>query len=470
MRLRINRNEDWATELCNPDLPRVPASKSYINTFLFNQFPDLPVWKSFSKFQAWMGTQPTLPANVKVARDAAMWTRRNRSRLKRNLIQEILLNPNSPSAKAAIQAFRDSIPIVRVPRLSKPYPPPGHWVIESEEIKNIWKNHLQNGKQPDKRVPRRPMAMVNFSKLQENLTASRSADFVDDKTGEPILLIARELCAKESLVSWANGVVLGNVDLERNIRKEDGGCLVLTGWSAGSRSRPQFDFARNFLRKQTEDQKKSIRYQAALVFALFWNLVRALGPVGAVQDMENFLEESGIYRMDTGALYEDCKGAYTIEADGVPMRFADAHMAPPSGVMARNYCRVVHREKQPHRYAFSWTTYRAPPVIRNLRGKATKVQQGGHFYLASHGIRVESSSNYLAVWDPNLYHATSLQSIPYSEKRGPLIQSGLAIVTSPRLPGVFKKFLEEKISEEELSKACRGEEDDAVVYTLGDDE
>ncbi|KAF5380244.1 hypothetical protein D9757_008252 [Collybiopsis confluens] len=435
---RINRNEDWATELCDPDLPRVPASKSYINTFLFNQFPDLPVWKSFSKFQAWMGTQPTLPANVKVARDAAMWTRRNRSRLKRNLIQEILLNPNSPSAKAAIQAFRDSIPIVRVPRLSKPYPPPGHWVIESEEIKNIWKNHLQNGKQPDKRVPRRPMAMVNFSKLQENLTASRSADFVDDETGEPILLIARELCAKESL-------------------KEDGGCLVLTGWSAGSRSRPQFDFARNFLRKQTEDQKKSIRYQAASVFALFWNLVRALGPVGAVQDMENFLEESGIYRMDTGALYEDCKGAYTIEADGVPMRFADAHMAPPSGVMARNYCRVVHREKQPHRYAFSWTTYRAPPVIRNLRGKATKVQQGGHFYLASHGIRVESSSNYLAVWDPNLEEGSS--NPKWARNRNVAETSG-----------VFKKFLEEKISEEELSKACRGEEDDAVVYTLGDDE
>ena len=55
--------------------------------------------------------------------------------------------------------------------------------------------------------------------------------------------------------------------------------------------------------------------------------------------MEEFLEETGIYRMDTGALYGDREGEFTIEADGMPMQFSKADMAPPSGVMARNYCR-----------------------------------------------------------------------------------------------------------------------------------
>ena len=101
-----------------------------------------------------------------------------------------------------------------------------------------------------------------------------------------------------------------------------------------------------------------------------------------------------------------------------------------------------------------------------MRGNAKEKEMGGHFYLASHGIRVESSSNYLAIWAPEEYHATSLQCIPYSEKNGPVIQSGLAIVTSSRLPKIFKKYMEGQISEAELSSVWEGDKDSAVVYTL----
>lgn len=96
------------------------------------------------------------------------------------------------------------------------------------------------------------------------------------------------------------------------------------------------------------------------------------------------------------------------------------------------FCRFVHHEQQPHKFAASWTTFRDPYI------------EGSHFYNASYGIRVQSSHNYASFWQPSDLHGTSLANVPYSEKGERLVQCGLALVTAARLPSAWKQFMAER--------------------------
>ncbi|KAF9060280.1 hypothetical protein BDP27DRAFT_1237066 [Rhodocollybia butyracea] len=112
---------------------------------------------------------------------------------------------------------------------------------------------------------------------------------------------------------------------------------------------------------------------------------------------------------------------FTVD-ENVPLTFHDADLAPPSGVFARNYTRAVHKENQPHDWSVSWTTFRDDR--RN--------DMGGHFYIAEYGICIQASSNKAVFWKPSDWHGTSLPMLePDAKGDGPLLQSGLAIVTSP---------------------------------------
>lgn len=111
-----------------------------------------------------------------------------------------------------------------------------------------------------------------------------------------------------------------------------------------------------------------------------------------------------------------------------------------TSVQIFNFNRPVHYEKQPHKWAASWTTYR----------DNSKDNMGGHFYLASYGIRIQGASNRAVFWKPGDWHGTSLPKLKPSEKEGPLLQSGLAIVTSAWLPAAFQEFYEGQLSAEEL--------------------
>ncbi len=101
----------------------------------------------------------------------------------------------------------------------------------------------------------------------------------------------------------------------------------------------------------------------------------------------------------------------------------------------------MHYEHQPHDYAAAFTTSRN--ADRNGRG---------HFYLGSYGIKVEASANSVVVWRPKDVHGTSLQNRdPY--KRNPSFnQTGLAIVTSARLPKVWEKYIANLDLNSEASK------------------
>ncbi|KAF9038894.1 hypothetical protein BDP27DRAFT_1166384, partial [Rhodocollybia butyracea] len=332
--------------------------------------------------------------------------------------------------------LRELIPVYTVKKRASPYPPKKHWIIKNQAIWDLWASHIRTGKQPDTRISRKAMHMVDIKKLAYEIPPEESAMFFDE-AGELVMLVISDFCKSEEILRWANEIVLLNVALEKNVRKEDAGSIVIAGWSAGSRSRTRLDLARNFeLRnKLTQKEKSELQYKSGSVFALFWNLVKSLGPTEVVEDMEEFVAKNSLYKMDVKIAQGGRQQMFTVDVDGgVPLTFHDADLAPPSGVFARNYARcyllmllirAIHKENQPHKWSVSWTTFR----------DNSRKEVGGHFYVAEYGIRIQAASNKAVFWKPGDWHRTSLPMLePDAKGDGPLLQSGLAIVTSPRLP------------------------------------
>jgi hypothetical protein len=69
---------------------------------------------------------------------------------------------------------------------------------------------------------------------------------------------------------------------------------------------------------------------------------------------------------------------------------------------------------------------------------------------------VKGAANTLVVWNPTDFHGTSLQNVDPKDPNPPFVQSGLAIVTSNRIAGVFRKYAEQKITTSEAEDECFG--------------
>ncbi|RPA87725.1 hypothetical protein BJ508DRAFT_199662, partial [Ascobolus immersus RN42] len=74
--------------------------------------------------------------------------------------------------------------------------------------------------------------------------------------------------------------------------------------------------------------------------------------------------------------------------------------APSGGLIAQNYARYVHRERNRTTFCSSFTTLR--------RGDFSI---GQHFYIAEYGIRVHGAGNRTVIWKPGDAHGTSLPNI-----------------------------------------------------------
>lgn len=119
------------------------------------------------------------------------------------------------------------------------------------------------------------------------------------------------------------------------------------GLSAGSLSHSLLGWVRNIRRdKKNTSRHQQINTNVSSAFAVLWNLVRALLLPKIVKDFDAWLENIGLkYHMDgdrtmgTGGGL----GKYHIKlGEGKPWyEFNNAHLAPPAGVMAENYCRCV---------------------------------------------------------------------------------------------------------------------------------
>lgn len=94
----------------------------------------------------------------------------------------------------------------------------------------------------------------------------------------------------------------------------------------------------------------------------------------------------------------------------------------------------MHVEHQPHVYAVAWTT------SRETDPSATPVDNGGNFFLATHGVRFQASANSLLIWRPGLWHGTSLSLQDPRKATTLFCQRGLAFVTSSRLPEAWRRY------------------------------
>ena len=121
---------------------------------------------------------------------------------------------------------------------------------------------------------------------------------------------------------------------------EDPGTLAQIGYSAGSRSKPVFDWVKNLLsRRFGAKQVHDLNYKTSSAFAAFWNMCQAWLPPEILQDIADFMEATNIPSMEATKQFAARTGTYSVVAKDIKFKFSDALLAPPVGVMARNYTR-----------------------------------------------------------------------------------------------------------------------------------
>ncbi|KAK7051219.1 hypothetical protein VNI00_004719 [Paramarasmius palmivorus] len=397
-------------------------------------------------YLSWFYKQPPekRPESVVRANTKREEALRDSSWIRYLAVKEILLNPGHETTRQRTRSIVSSIPTYTAISHDEEheYPPRDVWLYDSQEAADKWRKKITRGRLPDKRKKRKPMHKVKLDQLLHNVKEGDSARFVDEN-GALVFLVIRNFCPSQRIQEWADSVAHRNVDDRKCIRLEDAGSIVMSGWSAGSRSSPQFHWTRNLSKKVTPVEAEDLAYEASSSFAVFWNLSRCILPAQIIDDFDSFIEDSGIYRMDSGILGAGAPAQYTIPTEEGWATFRHAKMAPPCGVFARNYARATHNESQPHTWAISWTT-----------GRKGKVSDGGHFYNCCYRLRVEGAANTLVAWQPKDFHATSLQNVCPNDPKPTFVQSGLAIVTSSRIDGVFKQYMDGQMSATEVVEEC----------------
>ena len=104
---------------------------------------------------------------------------------------------------------------------------------------------------------------------------------------------------------------------------------------------PQLGWARNLLRKQTDETVTRLMYESSSVFALFWNILRNQLPEEINSNFEVWLEKNKMVRMDTKGSQTTVQGEYTVKYGNDAFVFHGVNMPPPSGVFGTNYSRYV---------------------------------------------------------------------------------------------------------------------------------
>ncbi|KAF5348093.1 hypothetical protein D9757_013745 [Collybiopsis confluens] len=386
--IAISQHGEHLAELENPFLYNNNISSSFILTQLQQRCGYLNPENSMNDLRAWIHERRKEIAPVVVcANQKAAKTKKTSEKEKYKLLERLNLNPDNAHTKAEIQAMWNAVPTIMVRELDDElvYPYPGYWIAETEAVFDLWFQKIYIDPQPDPRLPRHPILVLDPQKLAYDLPGYKSAIFVDEN-GLPVMFVLRNFCKDPETVLWANRVVLDNVEVRRSIRvnefnsskdstnlsqNEDAGSLVMAGWSPGLRSARKFDWVRNLLDDNPDMEVEAVRTrELSSVFACFWNMIRSFGPKEVVDDIEAFMAESKIYPMDPAIHSGGKEGIYEINTNGKKTTFSRAHMAPPQGAVARNYARHVHFENQLHAWAAFWTTFRDYTF------------EGGHFYNA----------------------------------------------------------------------------------------
>ncbi|TFY50971.1 hypothetical protein EVJ58_g10807, partial [Rhodofomes roseus] len=378
-----------------------------------------------------------LPAHLRTALAQRKADAKARRKLHSRVVAKLRLKETLDRDKVA--ALKARTTQYDVKKLNKPYPHEFKWVCEDKKSMTGWGPSIRKGKQADERKKRRGMHTLKPDKLQLVVSVGESAMIRDADSGDLIAVVVRGFCEDHEILDSTNLTVTDACDAKRNVRKEDQGTLVMAGYTAGALSAATFDWTRNILsKKHSESFIHKLELAVSSSFTLFYNKMRAVLPAELLADYEQYLETNGFPRMDANGMMgagADGRGEYYVQKGSDTIVFRHEKLAPPAGVMGTNYTRSIHWERAPHKYAYSWTTNRTTEV-------------GGHFYIATYGIKIEQSANTFIAWQPRHAHGTSLigHKPPAKNSRPPFAQQGLSFVSSMRLASTWQKYKASKIS------------------------
>ncbi|KAJ3001058.1 hypothetical protein NUW54_g6677 [Trametes sanguinea] len=224
------------------------------------------------------------------------------------------------------------------------------------------------------------------------------------------------------------------IEDRRSVRLEDPGRMVQTGYTAGARGAPAFDWVRNLLHSLemeylSEDSVAASDYLTSCLFALGWNIIRAILPDAVIGDWVDYLRSNGMPAMDAGVGMTGTTGDYSIRYGDESITFHDAELAPVTGLLNYNYSRAIHHEAHPHRFAVQW-------IIGRTHGQ----EYGGHFYISSYGVRIINTTDTMIAWRPTDKHGTSLANFDPGDPDPPYGQFGICYCTSTRLATVLHRY------------------------------
>lgn len=162
----------------------------------------------------WIGQRDKpCPPNVLEAQAKLQEQKKSLRISKRHFIHESGLSTAAPDR----DAFLAGIPTISVAALSAPYPPYKEIIAETPEIYNKWGTHFSRGRQPDARIPRLPVSMLNAEALVHDIGPTESAR-LETPSGELIGLVIRNFCKSDAAVAWAGAAAGAQLPDRRNIR------------------------------------------------------------------------------------------------------------------------------------------------------------------------------------------------------------------------------------------------------------
>lgn len=102
--------------------------------------------------------------------------------------------------------------------METPYPPTYNWIVESEAIADLWRYHIEEGPQPDKRHKRYPLFMLDQAKLQLDVDPDTSTMIYDNETNKLVMVIIRKFTAHPALLDYMKSIIKDNLEYRKNIR------------------------------------------------------------------------------------------------------------------------------------------------------------------------------------------------------------------------------------------------------------
>ncbi|KAL8729857.1 MAG: hypothetical protein Q9181_004853 [Wetmoreana brouardii] len=315
----------------------------------------------------------------------------------------------SPFNITTVQPPIRIIQTVYLKRLAKEYPPHKKWACETEEIVAIWQKAFKDEKLcKTKHIKVTETFLVKEEDFKLVIKEDESCIVIDAETNELVVVAIRNLVEDAKFLEWLDDCVQAACKERSNARREDPGYGAVVGYTSGHWKKPTIGWGEP--RHKTTDE----------------GFLRSIEQV-VVEDFNRI----NVPRMDFNRPEHERSGHYQIRR-GEEVIEMSGEFAPAAALPGENYARFCHNESNANELVMSLTTSRSVPSTS---------EEGGHFYVASYGIKIRSAPDTLTAWKARDYHGTTLQhTTPLWAKKatGHYQQRGFAFLIQNRLPGLWR--------------------------------